>query len=308
MSAARVGAVTVRAMKLHRIPTSIRRATIGAALVLVGVPATALAGRPPSVTCGSVVTRDVRLTTDLDCAGTGLVIGADGVRIDLGGHTLTGPGEGTGIDNDGGFDAVSIRNGTIRGFLHGVVLLGTDHGRVENVVFTDNGIGLSISSSLGMGVDRVIVDANRFDGMSVTFSEQTTIRRSAFTRNGVSGINELASRDTTYDRAVAVDNALHGITISQTDGVTISRTEASGNGGDGLNLGFWTFDAALEANRTSGNLEDGVQIDEAGSSIRRHVALSNTGTGIAVAAGTVDGGRNRAAGNGAGDCTNIACG
>ena len=295
-------------MKLHRILPSVRRATIGASLVLLGVPATALADRPPSVTCGSVVTRDVRLTTDLDCAGPGLVIGADGVRIDLGGHTLTGPGEGSGIDNNGRFDGVTIRNGTIRGFLHGIDLLETDHGRLTHVVLTGNGVGASIARSVGMEVDHVIVDANRFDGLSLTFSEQTTIRRSEFTRNGVSGVNELASRDTVYDRAVAADNALHGITISQTEGITITRTDASDNGGDGLNLGFWAFGAALDANRTNGNLEDGVQIDETGSSIRRHVAVSNTGTGIAVAPGTVDGGRNRATDNGVEDCVHVTCG
>jgi hypothetical protein len=295
-------------MKLHRVLPSVRCATIGASLVLLGVPATALADRPPSVTCGSVVTRDVRLTTDLDCAGPGLVIGADGVRIDLGGHTLTGPGEGSGIDNNGRFDGVTIRNGTIRGFLHGIDLLETDHGRLTHVVLTGNGVGASIARSVGMEVDHVIVDANRFDGLSLTFSEQTTIRRSEFTRNGVSGVNELASRDTVYDRAVAADNALHGITISQTEGITITRTDASDNGGDGLNLGFWAFGAALDANRTNGNLEDGVQIDEAGSSIRRHVAVANTGTGIAAAPGTVDGGRNRATDNGVADCVHITCG
>ena len=295
-------------MKLHRIPSTVRRAAIGATILLAAVPATAAAGRSPSVTCGSVVTSDIRLTADLDCPGPGLVIGADGVRIDLGGHTLSGPGDGVGIDGNGGFDRFTIRNGTISGFLHGIDLVETDHGRIVQVVVTGNGRGINISRSIGMEVDRVVIDGNRFDGLSVAFSEHTTVRRSAITGNGVSGINELASLDSTYDRDVVVDNDLHGITVSQSEGLTIARTEASGNGGDGIDLGFWAFGATLDGNGTSGNGADGIGIDEAGSSIRRHTAHGNAGIGIAAAAGTTDGGRNRASGNGGGDCTNVACG
>ena len=43
--------------------------------------------------CGSVVTRDVRLSRDLrGCTGNGLVVGADGVDIDLNGHLISGTG------------------------------------------------------------------------------------------------------------------------------------------------------------------------------------------------------------------------
>ena len=294
-------------MKHHRIPTTVRRAVIGASLLLVGVPATALAEGTSPVTCGSVVTGNVRLTADLACPGPGLVIGADGVRIDLAGHTITGSGSGIGVDDNGGYDGFTIRNGTIRGFQFGTDLLEAEGGRIEKVRFTGNGIGVSLGRTTGMEIDRVTVEGNSFDGMSVTFSWDTTIRRSVFAHNGVSGINELASLGSDYDRNVAVGNALHGITISQSEGFTMNGNEASGNGGDGINLGFWAVDAALEGNRTSGNVEAGVRIDEPGNSIRRHAAFANGGTGIAAVAGTVDGGRNRAAGNGAGDCTNVAC-
>ena len=45
------------------------------------------------VTCGDVITQDTTLDSDLiDCPGDGLVIGADGVTLDLGGHTVDGTG------------------------------------------------------------------------------------------------------------------------------------------------------------------------------------------------------------------------
>ena len=308
MSGARAGAVTVPGMKHHRIPPTVRAVAIGAFLLLAALPATATAGNSTTVTCGSVVTTDVRLTADLECPGPGLLIGADGVRIDLGGHTLSGAGDGVGIDGNSGVDRFTIRNGTIRGFLHGIDLVATDHARIAQVVVTDNGRGINISRSVGVEVDGVVVDGNHFDGLSVAFSEQTTVRQSTISRNGVSGINELASYDSTYDRDVVVDNELHGITVSQSEGLRITRTEASGNGGDGIDLGFWAFGATLDGNVTSGNAADGVGIDEPGSSIRRHTAHGNAGIGIAAATGTTDGGRNRATGNGGGDCTNVACG
>ena len=310
MSGARAGAATVRAMKQHRIPSTVRRAAIGATILLGALPATAAADRSlTDVTCGSVVTTDIRLTADLECPGPGLLIGADGVRIDLGGHTLSGPGDGVGIDGNGGFDRFTIRNGTISGFLHGIDLVETDHGRIAQVVVTGNGRGINISRSIGMEVDRVVIDGNRFDGLSVAFSEQTSVRRSAITRNGVSGINELASLGSTYDRDVVVDNELHGITVSQSEGLTIARTEASGNGGDGIDLGFWTFGATLD-----GNANERQRRPTASGSTSPAPRSAGTPptptplTGIAAAAGTIDGGRNRASGNGAADCTNVACG
>src|SRR4051812_48505646 len=97
---------------------------IGRAQVLVLVaggclvgPGTAAAGAP-AVRCGATITRSTTLTADLpDCPGTGLVIGADGITLDLGGHTISGTnaGGGEGIANDG-HGGVQIRNGTISGF------------------------------------------------------------------------------------------------------------------------------------------------------------------------------------------------
>ena len=59
--------------------------------------------------CGERVTEDVRLDSDLrDCRGVGLVIvAADGVTVDLGGHTIDGTGRGTGIVNGYGATATA---------------------------------------------------------------------------------------------------------------------------------------------------------------------------------------------------------
>jgi hypothetical protein len=61
---------------------------------------------------GAVLTEATKLTGDLSGSGTGLVVGADGITIDLNGHTLTQTaGSGFGIDNTGGYDGITIKNG-----------------------------------------------------------------------------------------------------------------------------------------------------------------------------------------------------
>src|SRR2546423_10760933 len=65
-----------------------------AAAVLPGTPAWA------SPSCGSTITTNTTLTTDLVCAGDGLIIGADGITLNLRGHTITRTPRGNGI-NDG---------------------------------------------------------------------------------------------------------------------------------------------------------------------------------------------------------------
>ena len=62
----------------------------------LGLSAAAAYGAPASaapVSCGDVITVDTVLTQDLTCGpGDALVIGANGITLDLGGHTITGPG------------------------------------------------------------------------------------------------------------------------------------------------------------------------------------------------------------------------
>jgi hypothetical protein len=91
--------------------------------------------------CGAVVTRSVTLAADLvDCPGDGLVIGTDGITVDLNGHTISGQiisggsPDQVGIDNSGGHDDVTVRNGTVTAFARGGVhLVRADRNRVQDL-------------------------------------------------------------------------------------------------------------------------------------------------------------------------------
>lgn len=90
-------------------------------LVLLGGDVVHAGGGWSDAACGDVVTANVRLTDDHTCAGAGLVVGADDITIDLNGYTIECTTTGyLGIDNSGGYDGVTIKNGTIKGFDEGI--------------------------------------------------------------------------------------------------------------------------------------------------------------------------------------------
>ena len=75
--------------------------------------------------CGEWITHDIKLEANLYCDSEpffdALVIGADGVTIDLNGYTIVGAGEQSGIYS-GGFSNLTIKNGAITGFIHGILV------------------------------------------------------------------------------------------------------------------------------------------------------------------------------------------
>ena len=116
---------------------------------LVGImsgPGLANAGH---ISCEDTILVDTTLDSDVICDFTdsgrsGLVIGADGITLDLNGHTIGGAvepseshGGGAGIkvvDHSN----ITIKNGSITGFVMGVGLSGSDNNRIEDIVTTDN--------------------------------------------------------------------------------------------------------------------------------------------------------------------------
>jgi hypothetical protein len=126
-----------------------------AALLFVGgawmLPRLATAA---TLTCRSVLTASVTLTSDLDCSaqtsGSALTIGAAHVTVNLNGHTIGGPSNVVGIE-DIGHSYPTIENGKLSGF--GVDLQGTENpdgtvteivgAEIRHVIFADSGISLT---------------------------------------------------------------------------------------------------------------------------------------------------------------------
>ena len=273
-------------MSKHRqtLPT---RALAGLAILAAAVGASvplATAAHADAIACGTVVTSDVRLTADLlDCPGSGLVIAASSVTVDLGGHVIDGTGSGAGIDNEAGHDDVRIVGGTVRDFQFGVHLFQTSGARVERIAAASNMSGVIVARSADVQLDAVQATANVSNGIDVTFSEDVSVRR-----NTVTG------------------NSSPGLVLNGSDGVVALRNHAVANDSDGIELTL-VEDAVVDRNTSTANRGNGISVDQPGNSLTRNRVVDNQGLGIAAPDGTIDGGRNRAAGNLGGGCTGVVC-
>lgn len=139
-----------------------RAATIGilaAATALAGlgvVPAASAA----TATCGQVITTSITLDADVGpCSANGLVVGANGITIDLNGHRVFGTavgGDGAGIllTNRTG---VTVTNGTVTDFDGGVVVTGGGGNTVSRITAQHNygqtaGVSLVPGTLYGDGI------------------------------------------------------------------------------------------------------------------------------------------------------------
>jgi nitrous oxidase accessory protein NosD len=300
-------------MNTHHRPHSSRTTrlfgvgAIAAAGLIAGTPALAAAADDTPLTCGAVVTSDVRLQADLlDCAASGLVIGAPGITVDLAGHVLDGTGSGAGIDNSAGHDDVRVTGGTVRDFQFGIHFFETNGARVDRVSAESNMIGVIVGRSAVGELDQVTANDNASNGIEISFSDAIAVRRSTAAANGHGGIVDLASHATTYERNTVTGNVSSGVTLWQSDRVVVRRNHLAANDTDGIELAG-VDDADIVGNVAVANGQHGISIDEPGNTVTRNRAVENVGIGIAAPNGTLDGGRNRASGNLGGDCTAVVC-
>jgi parallel beta-helix repeat protein len=211
--------------------------------------------------CGQVVTENTTLTADLNCLGDGLVIGADGIVLDLNGHTVDGAGLGVGIRNDG-FDGVTIKNGTVKEFDYGIQLnAGTEGNLVQGLTLTlnqDVGIQLSgahnnrvlantISQQPEQGVVLLgstgnVVANNRIDGtqgMSLVLadSRSNTIQDNLVSNGSDNGVVFTASSENTFLRNTLSAIGDMGLLLEAgSNSNTVMRNTFTRTGGSGVSV------------------------------------------------------------------------
>ena len=142
-----------------------------------------------SVSCGEVIKQSVKLTSNLDCKTDGLIIGADGITVDLNGHTIKGPGVSTSkvgamlSDKD---NVNIIGPGIIENFQAGVLNTGGQDDKISAVTFTENQIG-----SFNTGAARTTIEDNLFFsnnlGVASHSSTDTHLITNLFKSNDLAG-------------------------------------------------------------------------------------------------------------------------
>ncbi len=110
--------------------------------------------------CGQVVTENMQLDRDLlGCPADGIVVAADDITIDLGGHTLTAAEQGSLSDSSGvrieGHHRVTVENGSIHGFAFGVRLVRSHSNVLRSLSILGSPIaGISLELSNENAVER----------------------------------------------------------------------------------------------------------------------------------------------------------
>jgi parallel beta-helix repeat protein len=267
----------------------LRLLSVIAGLAVFGAASVA-AGQAPSagVECGDTITTDTTLERDLTgCPSNGIVIGADGITLDLNGHTIAGDGKPVrrcprrqpcdlGVFNER-HDGVTVRNGSLRGFAVGVLVGGVRGNRL-----------VELSSSRNRFFGYVIADSSRTtirdssgndnpapdgDGLGVFASHDLRIVGNSFRRNGQIGIHiEDSTRNLVKGNAF-VRNGDFGILMEA------DRTQLRGNRfvRDGV--------AAIQVGPASWNVIAGNRIHGSGEGIgiekgRGNVVARNVVVGV----------------------------
>lgn len=164
--------------------------------------------------CGATVVDDVKLDHDLICAGDGLVVGADGIRIDLNRHTIAGSGSGTGIVMTGRND-IEIKGGILRDFAVGVRVNTSTDVVIKHVEFVAIPEGMDLQSgSIGNTVkDNVFRDATIRAIMLRSNSRDNDIKNNVFTGNRI-GILVFGGVDNTLKHNEFSGSSLAGIRLN----------------------------------------------------------------------------------------------
>lgn len=107
--------------------------------------------------CGQKITTDTKLRADLGpCPGNGIVIGADGITLNLGGFKLfgfPGPADGNAVGIVlNGRSNVTVMNGDINNFDAGIAMVNGGHNVIKKVAVHDNIGPDNFDSSFGDGI------------------------------------------------------------------------------------------------------------------------------------------------------------
>lgn len=263
------------------------RRILGLAVVvaLLQIPVTAGATDGPE--CGDVVTESVSLTHDLiDCPGDGLVAGAHGITINLGGHTIDGDGAGgAGVRVGPGFGSVTITNGTITEFSEAVTLDSTTGNTVSQLSVADNTRGINLANASANLVEKNAVTTSSLDGIRVNGagSDANVVRQNVVQGN-VFGITVSDGADENLVDQNEVSGGNFGIALfSGAQETEVTRNDVFGNAVSGIQVQSSSNDALVSQNMVHENGE-GILVDVgvSGAIVSRNEVIANSGDGIEI--------------------------
>jgi parallel beta-helix repeat protein len=184
--------------------------------------------------CGQVITRDVILLKDIECPGVGMIVGTDGITINLNNHRLslannTDTSRIPQVEEIGilvpGQKNITIKGpGIITGFDKAIEFAGSERGYALDLKLTDNNIGLSLKAS-----------------------DEITIYRSFIEQNTI-GIASQSSKDALIISNQVSQNTNEGIVLMDSNSFIIGANSLIGNGNIGIFLDVSSFNNTVSSN------------------------------------------------------------
>jgi CSLREA domain-containing protein len=245
-----------------------------------------------SVSCGQVLTQSTLVTNDLlDCPGNGLVVGAHGITIDLGGHTVDGIGQGVGMLNNG-FDAVQVVNGNVQEFDVGVQL---NPGTASAIVS-----GLTVQLNQVAGIQLNDADGNTIrgndlvqnaDGIALLGGTQNaTVRNNTVTLSSLNGVHLLLSSSNLLEGNTVSGSSEAGLWLQGAVGNTVIGNTVAANSGGGILAEAFTNGTVIgsngnriQGNTITGNAGPGVVVtDSNGNELISNTVQQSSGNGIVL--------------------------
>ncbi len=280
-------------------------ATVAGVLSVSGLTLAFVAQAPPAlgavVACGDTITTNTTLDADVGpCSANGIIIGADGITLDLNGHQIFGTaalGDGTGVSVIG-HSNVTVTNGTVRLFDEGVLIRNGGHNIVTGITAQDN-----------------IGTVNSGDGIAIEGSSDNSILNSIAANNGPYagiGIYQVPDSDHTFPPAPSINNLIRGNQVlnntacrgggtsgtcdnsgvrvepNVSPGNTIDANVIRGNGIDGISIFGFTSGVSITNNKLSLNgfvgsaAGDGIRIFGYANTVSNNRSLNNKAGGISV--------------------------
>jgi parallel beta-helix repeat protein len=296
-----------------------------------------------NVDCGDPLTTNVTLSASLDCTARGpaLVIRADGINLNLGGHTVNGGGS-LAIDNTGGYDDVTIHDGAAKSFGDTVVLDGASRNVIRGLsVLIPGPFGEGGGLEIRSGEANVVLESHVDGGLGVVNSTGVVIAHSGVGGGEFSSaIGIQADLARVHDNAVSafrgagilvngssnrilrnhsIGSAAGGINIAGGAGNVVADNEllngvfptfgtVEGPYADGIFVAVAASGTRVRGNTANQNAGDGIESQSTSSRLGGNSANDNGDVGIDAAAGVTDLGGNAASGNGNPlQCRNVFC-
>ena len=274
--------------------------TTALAVPLAGTP---MVSEAAHVSCGDTIYVDTKLDSNLtNCPINGIIIGADGIKLDGNGHTINGQGSGSGIVVSGR-TGVTVKKLRVTEFSIGISLFNSVETVIKRNIFSTNNRGIRLSSSsnntihqnevldsfLGIRVlsasnDNILtgntVSGTIANAINLQFSSGNVVQKNDVLNNG-HGISLFSSSSNTMKQNLAADNSFYGFRIISSSANSFIQNKSERNGVDGFSVEE-SDDNSFIANFSEMNGGDGFAIDSmaSGNAFTSNKAEDNGGFGF----------------------------